>query len=195
MIVSRLEEFGDKPTLVLCPTVALMQWASEFEKRTVEGCIKVLVFHGNDRVKRANEIVGKYKVVLTTYAILEHSFRKEHYGTKRKGYLIKEKSLLHSIDWCRFVLDEAHAIKDRYSSTARACFAIKSDHQWCLSGTPLQNRVGELFSLIRLLNLYPHSYYFCRKCPCKMQSWKFTDHIYCDECGHTGLFLIFNEFL
>ncbi|KAJ3349752.1 hypothetical protein HDU91_006340, partial [Kappamyces sp. JEL0680] len=73
-----------------------------------------------------------------------------------------------------------------YCSTARACFALKSNYQWCLSGTPLQNRVGELFSLIRLLNIYPHSYYFCTKCPCKMQQWKFSHQSYCDECGHTG---------
>jgi hypothetical protein len=55
-----------------------------------------------------------------------------------------------------------------------------------LSGTPLQNRVGELFSLIRLMDLYPHSYYFCTRCNCKSQVWKFTGGVYCDDCGHTG---------
>lgn len=200
MISLLVSNISEKPNLIVCPAVALMQWyisinptqltpiyyrSVELEKRVVPGLLKVLIFHGNNRIKNKKELL-QYNVILTTYSIVEQGFRKENYGTKKKGFLIKERSLLHSIDWDRFILDEAHSIKDRYCSTARACFAIKSQYQWCLSGTPLQNRVGELFSLIRLLNIYPHSYYFCRRCPCKMQSWKFSDHIYCDECGHTG---------
>lgn len=183
LIVSSLDL--TKPNLILCPAVALMQWKSELEKRTIPGLLNVLLHHGSNRATKVAELEG-FHVVLTTYAILEHGFRKQTYGTKEKGMLVKRSSLLHKVNWFRFILDEAHAIKDRYSSTARACFAINSERQWCLSGTPLQNRVGELFSLIRLMDLYPHSYYFCTRCPCKMQSWKFSDHIYCDECGHTG---------
>lgn len=58
-------------------------------------------------------------------------------------------SPLHSFCWWRIVLDEAHFIKSRSSQTAAAAFALTSIHRWCLSGTPLQNRVGELYSLIR----------------------------------------------
>jgi len=52
-------------------------------------------------------------------------------------------SILHSFCWWRVVLDEAHFIKSRSSQTAAAAFSISSVHRWCLSGTPLQNRVGE----------------------------------------------------
>ena len=58
-------------------------------------------------------------------------------------------SPLHSFCWWRVVLDEAHFIKSRSSQTAAAAFGLTSIHRWCLSGTPLQNRVGELYSLIR----------------------------------------------
>ena len=58
-------------------------------------------------------------------------------------------------------LDEAHNIKERATNTAKACFELKSKYKWCLSGTPLQNRVGELYSLIRFLGGDPYSYYFC----------------------------------
>ena len=71
-------------------------------------------------------------------------------------------SVLHAVRWRRVVLDEAHAIKDRTSSTARACFALEARSRWCLSGTPLQNRVGELYSLLRFLRAYPFAYYFCK---------------------------------
>ncbi|KAJ8428092.1 hypothetical protein Cgig2_013304 [Carnegiea gigantea] len=57
------------------------------------------------------------------------------------------KSNLHSVKWERIVLDEAHSIKDRRSNTARAVLALESSYKWALSGTPLQNRVGELYSL------------------------------------------------
>jgi SNF2 family DNA or RNA helicase len=58
-------------------------------------------------------------------------------------------------------LDEAHNIKERSCNTAKAAFELKADYRWCLSGTPLQNRVGELYSLIRFLGGDPFSYYFC----------------------------------
>jgi DNA repair protein RAD16 len=127
----------------------------------------------------------EYDIILSTYAIVEQGFRKQNYGFKRKGVLVKEKSLLHSIQWGRVILDEAHAIKDRSCSTARAVFALNRKKQWSMSGTPLQNRVGELYSLIRFMNADPFSYYFCKKCPCRMQTWQFTDRMHCDHCNHT----------
>ncbi len=59
-------------------------------------------------------------------------------------------------------MDEAHYIKTRSTSTAKAVFALTSLNKWCLSGTPLQNRVGELYSLVRFLRMDPHAFYFCR---------------------------------
>uniref|UniRef100_A0A0E0LL70 Uncharacterized protein n=1 Tax=Oryza punctata TaxID=4537 RepID=A0A0E0LL70_ORYPU len=57
------------------------------------------------------------------------------------------QSPLHSVRWERIILDEAHFIKDRRCNTAKAIFALESEYKWALSGTPLQNRVGELYSL------------------------------------------------
>lgn len=59
-------------------------------------------------------------------------------------------------------MDEAHYIKTRSTSTAKAVFALTSLNKWCLTGTPLQNRVGELYSLVRFLRMDPQAYYFCR---------------------------------
>src|SRR6266852_240955 len=58
-------------------------------------------------------------------------------------------------------LDEAHNIKERATSTAKAAFELKARYRWCLSGTPLQNRVGELYSWIRFLGCEPFSQYCC----------------------------------
>jgi len=68
------------------------------------------------------------------------------------------------------ILVQAHCIKDRRSNTAKSVFALSSSFKWALSGTPLQNRVGELYSQIRFLQIDPYSYYFCSAkggCDCK----------------------------
>ena len=87
-------------------------------------------------------------------------------------------SKLHSIVWERIVLDEAHKIKGRTTNVAKAIFALRSAYKWCLSGTPLQNNVGELWALVRFLKMHPYAYYFCKSkgCDCRMESWPFRNH-------------------
>mmetsp|Transcript_8330 Transcript_8330/g.23887 ORF Transcript_8330/g.23887 Transcript_8330/m.23887 type:complete len:988 (-) Transcript_8330:202-3165(-) len=97
-------------------------------------------------------------------------------------------SMLHQIAWRRIVLDEAHCIKDRRSNTAKAVFALNARYRWGLSGTPLQNRVSELYSLVRFLRLSPYSYYFCRKCECHSLDYCFFKKPgSCDHCDHTPM--------
>ena len=79
--------------------------------------------------------------LLTTDAVLESVFRKQNTGFKRVDGIHKERSLLHSVEFFRVILDEAHNIKDRACNTAKAAFALKTQRKLCLSGTPLQNRV------------------------------------------------------
>ncbi|CAM8877182.1 unnamed protein product [Rhodiola kirilowii] len=77
---------------------------------------------------------------------------------------------------------KAHYIKDRKLNTAQAVFALESSFKWALSGTPLQNRVGELYSLIRFLRINPYSYYFCRHCDCKILEYRPSRD--CKSCTH-----------
>ncbi|KAF8075888.1 SNF2 family N-terminal domain-containing protein [Lyophyllum atratum] len=183
-IIALLITDNIKPNLVVAPTVAVMQWRNEIEAHT-DG-LKVLVWHGSSRESDVKEL-KKYDVVLTTYAVMESCFRKQQSGFKRKGMIVKEKSPIHEIHWNRIVLDEAHNIKERSTNTAKAAFELKGNYRWCLSGTPLQNRVGELYSLVRFLGGDPFSYYFCKACDCKSLHWKFSDKRSCDGCGHTPM--------
>ncbi|KAH8985862.1 SNF2 family N-terminal domain-containing protein [Lactarius hatsudake] len=173
-----------KPNLVVAPTVAIMQWRNEIGTHTTG--MDVLVWHGASRMTDPEEL-KKYDVVLTTYAVLESCFRKQQSGFKRKGAIIKEKSPLHVVEWERVILDEAHNIKERATNTAKATFELNAKYRWCLSGTPLQNRVGELYSLIRFLGCDPFSHYYCKKCACKSLHWKFSDKRTCDDCGHSPM--------
>ncbi|SJX63501.1 probable RAD16-nucleotide excision repair protein [Sporisorium reilianum f. sp. reilianum] len=174
-----------KPCLVVAPTVAIMQWRNEIEKYT-EPQLKVLLWHGPNRTQNLKELKA-VDVVLTSYAVLESSFRKQESGFRRKNEILKEKSALHAVHWRRIILDEAHNIKERSTNTAKGAFALQGDFRWCLSGTPLQNRVGELYSMIRFLGGDPFAYYFCKKCPCKSLHWSFSDKRNCDMCGHTPM--------
>ncbi|KAG0243110.1 DNA repair protein rad16 [Actinomortierella wolfii] len=170
-----------KPNLIVAPTVAIVQWSNEIKQYAPS--LKVLIFHGAGRTESISEL-KKHDVVLTTYSILEASFRKEKYGVRRQNMTVKEDSLLHKIKWHRIILDEAHNIKERSSNTARSAFELQSDRKWSLSGTPMQNRVGELYSLIRFMEADPYGYYFCKLCTCKSLHWKYSNKKDCDDCGH-----------
>ncbi|KAF6762503.1 DNA repair protein rad16 [Ephemerocybe angulata] len=183
-MISLMFSDGAKPNLVIAPTVAIMQWKNEIALHT-HG-MKVLVWHGSSRESNSSEFF-KFDVVLTTYAVVESSFRKQQSGFKRKGMIVKEKSPLHQIKWNRVILDEAHNIKERSTNTAKAAFELKSNYRWCLSGTPLQNRVGEMYSLIRFLGGDPFAYYFCKLCDCKSLHWKFSNKRTCDDCHHSPM--------
>ena len=115
---------------------------------------------------------------------------------QRNQTKVAPKSILHDVSWLRVVLDEAHNVKDRQTSTAKAVFGLVSLYKWCLTGTPLQNRVGELFSLVRFLRIDPHGYYFCSKkgCDCKRLHYTFKNEK-CTSCNHAKMqhFSLFNK--
>ncbi|KAI8341863.1 SNF2 family N-terminal domain-containing protein [Chlamydoabsidia padenii] len=180
-----LRDHGKKPSLIIAPTVAIMQWQTEIEKHTSND-INVHIFHGAKRAKTV-KVLESFDIVITTYSVLETCHRKQHSGVKRNGELVKEASLLHKVKWHRVVLDEAHNIKDRSSGTARSAFGLNSTYRWALTGTPLQNRVGELYSLIRFIRADPFGYYFCKSCSCKNLNWTFSDKRHCDQCHHTPM--------
>lgn len=180
-----LHDRTKRPSLVVAPTVALMQWKNEIEAHAGDS-LRVGVFHGANR-SGDKEDLEKFDVLLTTYAVLESVYRKQQYGFKRKHGTVKEKSPLHAIQFYRVILDEAHNIKDRQSNTAKAANNLMTKKRWCLSGTPLQNRIGEMYSLIRFLDIEPFGNYFCTKCPCRSKEWKFADWRHCDICGHVPM--------
>jgi DNA repair protein RAD16 len=70
----------------------------------------------------------------------------------------------------------------RTTMTAKACFALETDYRWCLTGTPLQNRIGEFFSLLRFLNVRPFASYLCKSCPCETLEWNMNEDSRCKQC-------------
>ncbi|GAA98283.1 hypothetical protein E5Q_04966 [Mixia osmundae IAM 14324] len=184
LILSDYQPGSGRYTLIVAPTVAIMQWRNEIDKFTSN--VRVCVWHGGSRTGNMQELKS-HDIILTSYAVLESAFRRQHSGFRRNGEIRKEKSLLHQIQWHRVILDEAHNIKERSCNTAKAAFALDAQFRWCLSGTPLQNRVGELYSLIRFLGAEPFAHYFCKACDCRSLHWSFKDQRHCNQCGHTPM--------
>jgi DNA repair protein RAD16 len=174
-----------EPTLVVVPPVALMQWSNEIGEYT-DGKLKVLVYHGtNAKCKKMTvKDLRKFDVIMVSYNSLESLHRKETKGWTRGEDIIKEASPLHAITYHRLILDEAHSIKSRSTGVAKACFALKGTYKWCLSGTPVQNRIGEFFSLLRFLEVRPFADYFCRSCDCEQLHWTVDEDHMCKACNH-----------
>ncbi|KAL6233886.1 hypothetical protein BDW75DRAFT_179969 [Aspergillus navahoensis] len=182
-----------RPSLVVVPPVALMQWQSEIQEYT-DGKLKVLIYHNtNTKVKGLKKRdLEKYDVIMISYSGLESIHRKEWKGWNRNDGIVKEDSLIHSIHFHRLILDEAHSIKQRTTGVARACFALKSNYKWCLSGTPVQNRIGEFFSLLRFLEVRPFACYFCKQCKCQELHWSQDSEKRCTKCKHSHV-SVFNQ--
>ncbi|KAH0492840.1 hypothetical protein TgHK011_007770 [Trichoderma gracile] len=137
----------DKTTLVVAPLALIRQWESEINERVdkAQG-LKVLVHHGPQRTKDAKDL-KQYDVVITTYQILVSEHGKSQ-GDDQMGCF--------GLHWWRVILDEAHTIKNRNAKATKACYALRSEYRWCLSGTPMQNNLEELQSLVRFLRIRPY---------------------------------------
>ncbi|KAL3467363.1 SNF2 family N-terminal domain-containing protein [Aspergillus heterothallicus] len=138
-----------KSTLVVAPLALIKQWESEI-KTKVEAPMKlrVLVYHGNARAKSTDSLED-YDVVITTYGTLTS----EHNAVSKND----KKAGVFSVYWYRIILDEAHTIKNRNAKATQASYALDAEYRWCLSGTPMQNNLDELQSLIRFLRIKPYN--------------------------------------
>lgn len=141
-----------KGTLVVAPLALIKQWEAEIkDKVDKDHALRVLVHHGPSRTKSHAEL-KKYDVVITTYQILAS----EHAGSSNADGGVKVGCF--GVHWYRVILDEAHSIKNRNAKSTQACYALQSWYRWCLTGTPMQNNLDELQSLIAFLRIKPYNH-------------------------------------
>jgi superfamily II DNA or RNA helicase len=124
---------GDsRPSLVVVPRSLIFNWQQEAARFTPK--LRVLSHTGSERIK-GNAHFENYDLVLTTY------------GTLRRDVIH-----FNEVEFDFVILDEAQAIKNASTETAKAARLLKSRQRLALSGTPIENRLGELWSLFEFLN-------------------------------------------
>lgn len=118
-------------SLIVAPTSLLGNWAAEAQKFTPK--LKVAIMSGPNRNKLYNQF-DDYDLVITSYGIISRDF------------IDLNKKNIHLL-----VLDEAQAIKNRKTQVAQIIKRLSSNHRLCLSGTPIENHLGELWSIFDFL--------------------------------------------
>ena len=121
----------DRPCLILAPTSVVRNWAREAAKFTPT--LRILLLQGGDR-RRGYGTLHRHDLVITSYPLL-----------------LRDAAELGSVDWHLAVLDEAQYIKNPRSRAAQICTGLKTRHRLCLTGTPVENHLGELWSLFHFL--------------------------------------------
>lgn len=141
--------------LVIAPTSILRQWAAELISKIAPAYRpRVLVYHGNQKKKLQPSDLVKFDVVITSYGVLLNEYPKvEEFHDKRKQIVKKRRDPgpLYRVKWYRVILDEAQAIKNRRCATHAATCDLRAERRWCLSGTPIQNTIDDLYSLFLFL--------------------------------------------
>ena len=121
------------PSLVIAPTSVVSNWKNELA-RFAPSLNVVLLNNEDDREKVVKEATAG-DVVLTTY-----------------GLMPQQEELMAQVNWNVVCLDEAHSIKNRQTKTSAAIMMLKASSRLLLTGTPLQNYLGELWNLLQFLN-------------------------------------------
>jgi SNF2 family DNA or RNA helicase len=124
---------GPAPTLVVCPTSVATNWVREAERFTPN--LGVLLLHGPSPTARASSRIDRHDVVITTYALLR-----------------RDLETLTKVRFRAIVLDEAQYVKNADSQTRRAAGKLDAEMRLALTGTPVENRLKELWSIASFVN-------------------------------------------
>ncbi len=120
-----------KPILIISPTSLVNNWHSEIKKFTPS--LSVAILQGSERPSE-KEILQQHDIILTTYSVILH-----------------DQPLLEQLSYYYIILDEAQWIKNANTKAFAVVTQLKTEHRLCLTGTPMENHLGELWSLFHFL--------------------------------------------
>lgn len=132
ILAEKVQGRAEAPSLVVAPTSLMANWRLEAERFAPR--LKVLTLHGPDRKARFDAI-AVHDLVLTTFALLP-----------------RDREVLTSRPWHAVIVDEAQNVKNPQTSAARVLRQLQAKQRICLTGTPIENHLGELWALMDFLN-------------------------------------------
>ncbi|EUC39593.1 hypothetical protein COCMIDRAFT_111133, partial [Bipolaris oryzae ATCC 44560] len=134
-------------TIIVTPMSLLQTWEEQIKSHIYPGRLSYYKYHGSSRRILPADL-HRHDVVLTTYdTLVSEAAHKRHDN--------KETESLLDLEWLRVVLDEAHLIRNSRSRKYRVVRELKSRHRWCLTGTPIFNRVEDFGTLLTFLRASP----------------------------------------
>src|SRR6266498_4887758 len=120
--------------------------------------MRTMVYYGGDKIANLQELCSARNeqpphLIITSYGIVLSEYNQIAANGGNRG----AHGGLFSVEFFRIILDEAHHIKNRQAKTSKACYELSAVHRWVLTGTPIVNRLEDLFSLVRFLKVEPWS--------------------------------------
>ncbi|KAJ6014824.1 hypothetical protein N7540_009415 [Penicillium herquei] len=169
LMVSRPPTDPDRhPTLIVAPKALMEQWRLEIGRHVNPGAAQfsVLIFHSLPRQLSWRDI-RKFDIVITTFGTLTANFKYLEAALKLQEdgkdasivRQVRDQATLFSsaAKWHRVIIDEAQNIKNPSSKGAKACCRLDTTFRWCLTGTPMMNRLEDFQSLLRFLRVRPYN--------------------------------------
>jgi len=135
-LIQQEREAGEqRPVLLVCPTSVVNTWRKEAEQFTPD--LRVMIHHGSDRHQKQTFVTAaaQQAMVVSSYGLLQ-----------------RDIAFLKQVSWAGIILDEAQNIKNPETKQSRAARVLDADYRIALTGTPVENHVGDLWALMDFLN-------------------------------------------
>lgn len=138
--------YRSRATLLICPLSTIVNWKEQINQHLRDKAIKHVIYQGSNRTNDA-ETLAKNDLVITTYQVVANEYARTYENRPNKP--------IFEINWFRVVLDEAHQIRNGAAIQSKAACEIRAERRWCVTGTPVQNRLEDLGALIKFLHISP----------------------------------------
>jgi SNF2 family DNA or RNA helicase len=167
MVARPFEDEERRPTLIVAPKALMDQWRLEIQRHVKPGRhqLSVLIYHSRrwpwKDLKKFDVVITTFGTITANYKTLLQAEKLEEEGRGNIGLVNDLKGMSGPLNpaakWHRVIIDEAQNIKNPNAKSSTACCRLNATYRWCLTGTPMMNRLEDFQSLLGFLRIRPYS--------------------------------------